>query len=104
MDNPQPPPIPPPPTPDAPPPVIVASGSSTKFSKRAIVISLGVLTILVVGIIVAVILVQRVQRPELYAWDCNPYNFTVSLTGEVTVQNLSSRNEQAQRVSISVNG
>ena len=41
---------------------------------------------------------------ESLAWDCSKYNFSVSGSGVVTVQNNSSRSEPPQKAIIKING
>lgn len=86
-----------------PPPVnVIAPQKSASKNKLFIFGSLGVL---IVGIVVAIYLVQSRQGLFAGAWDCTLYNFSVDSQGSITVVNgQSNRSESLQKATVSING
>ncbi|MFA6512495.1 MAG: hypothetical protein WCV86_05240 [Patescibacteria group bacterium] len=85
-----------------PPPVNVIAPQKKGPTNKLLIF--GTLGVLIIGIVIAIYLVQSRQGFFAGAWNCAEYNFMVDSEGNVTVTNGQTRNEPPQQATVSING
>jgi hypothetical protein len=82
---------------------VSAPQAPVKYGGKKVIAAILGLVLMVGAVGTGVVLVQQQQLRDGSAWDCTKYDFSVSRTGVVTIQNGSQFNEPAQKAEVFIN-